>query len=72
MAYRKLADKDLDAAIADTKEAIQRSHDLLKVVAEKPITKGLTAVAESTPAIIEKLEDDLKKLEKARAKISEA
>jgi len=33
MAYRKLADKDLDAAIADTKEAIQRSHDLLKVVA---------------------------------------
>ena len=72
MADRKLDDKDLNAAIAQTKEAIQRANDLLKVVSEKSTTKGPKDVAELTPALIEKLEDDLKKLEKARDKKPDA
>ncbi len=72
MAYGKLDENDLKNAIAQTGEAIQRSQDLLKVVSEKPTTKGLELVAASTPLLIEKLEDDLAKLEKALAKKSKA
>ncbi|MCQ4189422.1 hypothetical protein [Methylocystis suflitae] len=68
MAYGKLSEDELKAAIAQTKEAIQRGQDLLKTVSEKPTTKGLELVAASTPLLIEKLEDDLAKLEKALAK----
>lgn len=68
MAYGKLNEDELKKAIDQTKEAIQRSQDLLKTVAEKPATKGLQEVADSTPLIIKKLEDDLAKLEKALAK----
>jgi hypothetical protein len=66
MVYRRPDDNDLNAAIAHTEEAIQRALDLLKVVSGHPTTKGLLDVAESTPPLIEKLEQDLKKLEKAR------
>ena len=76
MAYRKLDDKDLNAAIAHTEEAIQRALDLLKVVSGHPTIKGLSNVAGSTPLstplLIEKLEQDLKKLEKARERNSDA
>ncbi len=72
MVYRKLDDKDLNAAIAHTEEAIQRALDLLKVVSRHPTIKGLSNVAESTPPLIEKLEQDLKKLEKARERNSDA
>ena len=72
MAYGKLDENDLKNAIAQTGEAIQRSQNLLKVVSEKPTTKGLELVAASTPLLIEKLEDDLAKLEKALAKKSTA
>jgi len=70
MAYAKLDVENLNKAIAQTKEALQRGHDLLKVVSEHPTTKGLQDVAESTPLLIEKLEQDLKKLEKALEKKS--
>ncbi|MBG0791949.1 hypothetical protein IYY11_00270 [Methylocystis sp. H62] len=72
MAYGKLDENELKNAIAQTGEAIQRSQDLLKVVSKKPTTKGLELVAASTPLLIEKLEDDLAKLEKALAKKSTA
>ncbi|MCI4680402.1 hypothetical protein K9U33_17375 [Rhodoblastus acidophilus] len=72
MAYGKLDENDLKNAIAQTGEAIQRSRDLLKVVSEKPTTKGLELVAASTPLLIEKLEQDLAKLEKALEKKSKA
>jgi hypothetical protein len=72
MVYRKLDDKDLNAAIARTEEAIQRALDLLKVVSGHPTIKGLLDVAESTPLLIEKLEQDLKKLDKARERKSDA
>ncbi|MEK4035846.1 hypothetical protein WOA01_23970 [Methylocystis sp. IM2] len=72
MAYSKLSEAEIKAAIAKTKEAIQRGQDLLKTVAEKPATKGLELVAASTPLLIEKLEADLAKLEKALAKKSTA
>ena len=72
MVYRKLDDKDLNAAIAHTEEAIQRALDLLKVASGHPTTKGLLDVAESTPSLIEKLEQDLKKLEKERERKSDA
>ena len=72
MAYGKLDENDLKNAIVQTKEAIQRSQDLLTVVRDKPTTKGLELVAASTPLLIEKLEDDLAKLEKALAKKSKA
>ena len=72
MAYRKLDDKDLNAAIAHIEEAIQRALDLLKVVSGHSTIKGLSNVAESTPLLIEKLEQDLKKLEKARERKSDA
>ena len=72
MVYRRLDDKDLNAAITHTEEAIQRALDLLKVASGHPTTKGLSNVAESTPLLIEKLEQDLKKLEKARERNSDA
>jgi hypothetical protein len=72
MVYRRLDDKDLNAAIARTEEAIRRALDLLNVVSGHPTIKGLSKVAESTPALIEKLEQDLKKLEKARERTSDA
>ena len=71
MAYRRLDDKDLNAAIAHSEAAIQRALDLLKVASGNPTIKGLSNVAESTPLLIEKLEQDLKKLEKARERKSE-
>jgi hypothetical protein len=71
MVYRKLHDHDLKDAIAHTEEAIQRALDLLKVASGHPTIKGLSNVAESTPLLIEKLEQDLKKLEKARERKSE-
>jgi len=72
MAYGKLSEDDLKKAIEQTKEAMQRGHDLLKTVVEKPTTKGLELVAASTPLLIDKLEQDLAKLEKALAKKSTA
>jgi hypothetical protein len=72
MAYRKLDDKDLHAAIAHTEAAIQRALGLLKVASGHPTIKGLRDVAESTPPLIEKLEQDLKKIEKAREGKSDA
>jgi len=72
MAYGKLNENELQAAIAQTKEAMQRGHDLLKTVDKKPTTKGLELVAASTPLLIDKLEQDLAKLEKALAKKSTA
>lgn len=68
MAYGKLSEDDVKKAIAQTKEAIQRAQELLKTVAEKPTTKGLELVEASTPLLIDKLETDLAKLEKALAK----
>ncbi|MCQ4190784.1 hypothetical protein [Methylocystis suflitae] len=70
MAYGKLNEDELKTAIAQTKEAIQRGQDLLRTVAEKPTTKGLELVTASTPLLIEKLEQDLAKLEKALVKKS--
>lgn len=72
MAYGKLGEDELKTAVERTKDAIQRGHDLLKTVAEKPTTKGLELVAASTPLLIEKLEQDLAKLEKALAKKANA
>ena len=72
MVYRRLDDKDLNAAIAHTEAAIQRALDLLKVASGHPTIKSLRDVAESTPPLIEKLEQDLKKLEKARERNSDA
>ncbi|MGB5087292.1 MAG: hypothetical protein WBO09_22470 [Methylocystis silviterrae] len=68
MAYGKLGEDDLKKAIDQTNEAIQRARELLKTVAEKPTTEGLEVVAASTPLLIDKLETDLAKLEKALAK----
>jgi hypothetical protein len=71
MAYAKLEVNELKQGIAETKTAIQRGHDLLKVVSERPAAKGLQKVAESTPKLIGKLERDLEKLEKALDKKSD-
>lgn len=70
MAYGKLNEDELKTAIAQTKEAIQRGQDLLRTVVGEPTTKGLELVTASTPLLIEKLEQDLAKLEKALAKKS--
>jgi len=70
MAYAKLDVHNLNKAIEQTKKAIQRGRDLLEVAAGHPTVKGLQDVAESTPKIIEKLEQDLKKLEKELEKKS--
>lgn len=72
MAYGKMNEDKLTAAIVQTKEAIQRAQELLKTVAEKPATNGLELVAASTPLLIDKLEGDLAKLEKALAKKANA
>lgn len=70
MAYGKLNEDELKTAIAQTKEAIQRGQDLLRTVVREPTTRGLELVTASTPLLIEKLERDLAKLEKALAKKS--
>lgn len=70
MAYSKLDVDELKQGIAETKQAVQRGHELLKVVSERPAPKGLKKVAESTPKLIGKLERDLEKLEKALDKKS--
>lgn len=70
MAYGKLNEDELKTAIAQTKEAIQRGQDLLRTVVREPTTRGLELVTASTPLLIEKLEQDLAKLEKALAKKS--
>jgi predicted DNA-binding transcriptional regulator len=68
MAYAKLDVNDLNKAIAQSKEAIQRSRDLLEVIGENPPTKVLQELAGSTPELIKKLEKELKSLEKALEK----
>ena len=68
MAYAKLDVNDLNKAIAQTKEAIQRSRDLLEAIGENPPTKVLQELAGSTPELITKLEKELKSLEKALEK----
>lgn len=70
MAYGRLNEDELKTAIAQTKEAIQRGQDLLRTVVGEPTTKGLELVTASTPLLIEKLEQDLAKLEKALTKKS--
>ena len=70
MAYAKFDENDLKKAIEQTKEAIRRCQELLKSVSDKPATKGLAEVADSTPPLIKKLEQDLEKLEKALEKKS--
>jgi hypothetical protein len=70
MAYAKLDADELKQGIAETRQAIQRGRDLLTVVSGQPTTKGLQDVADSTPKLIHKLEQDLKKLEKALDKKS--
>ena len=72
MVYRRLDDKDLNAAIAHTEAAIQRALDLFESCFGAPDHQGLSDVAELTPLLIEKLEQDLKKLEKARERKSDA
>ena len=68
MAYAKLDVNDLNKAIAQTKEAIQRSRDLLEAIGENPPTKVLQELTDSTPELIKKLEKELKSLEKALEK----
>jgi rubrerythrin len=68
MAYAKLNVNDLNKAIAQTKEAIQRSRDLLEAIVENPPTKVLQELADSTQELIKKLEKELKSLEKALEK----
>ena len=70
MAYAKLDVDELKHGIAETRQAIQRGRDLLTGVSAHPTPKGLQDVADSTPKLIEKLEQDLKKLEKALEKKS--
>ena len=70
MAYSKLEVNELKQGISETKETLQRCRELLKVVSAHPTTKGLQDVADSTPKLIEKLEQDLKKLEKELEKKS--
>lgn len=65
MAYAKLDEKELKKAIKETKEAIWRGQRLLKRISDKPTTAGRKEVADATPKLIDKLERDLKKLEKA-------
>lgn len=68
MAYAKLSVDDLNKSIAQTKEAIQRGNDLLKVVSEQTAIKGLPEAAESLPVLMKKFEKELKNLEKALEK----
>jgi hypothetical protein len=68
MAYGRLSTQELEGAIEQTREAIRRGQALLEIGSGEPATKGLEKLADSMPSLIEKLRDDLKKLEKAREK----
>ena len=71
MAYGELGTQELERAIERTREAIRRGQALLKVNPGEPVTKGLEKVADFVPSLLEKLRDDLRKLEKASAKGAE-
>ncbi len=71
MAYGKLSTQELEGAIEQTREAVRRGQEMLDIGSEEPVTKGLEKVVESMPSLIDKLRDDLKKLEKARGKGAE-
>jgi len=71
MAYGRLSTQELEGAIEQTREAIRRGLELLEIGSEEPATKGLEKLADAMPSLIEKLQDDLKKLEKARGKGAE-
>ena len=71
MAYGKLSSQELEGAIEQTREAIRRGQALLEIGSGEPVTKGLEKLADSVPSLIEKLQDDLKKLEKVRGKGAE-
>ena len=61
MAYGKLSEGELQVAITQTKEAIQRGKDLLNTVAERASSKEVERVEASTPLSLEKLENELAK-----------
>jgi len=71
MAYGKLSTQELEGAIEQTREAIRRGQEMLEIGSGEPVTKGLEKLADSMPSLIEKLRDDLKKLEKAQGKGAE-
>jgi len=68
MAYGKFSAQELEGAIQQTREAIRLGQEMLDIGSCEPVTKGLEKVAESMPSLIERLRDDLKKLEKAQGK----
>ena len=72
MAYGKLSALELADAIENTREAIRCAEELLEIGSQEPVTKGLEKVADELPSLLEKLSDDLKRLEKAREKGAES
>jgi uncharacterized membrane protein YukC len=72
MAYGKLSAQELEGAIEHTREAIRRAQAVLEIGSKETVTKGLEKVADALPSLLEKLTEDLKKLEKARDKSAEA
>ena len=68
MSYTELDADGLNQGIVETKLAIQRARELLKVPTGRTLTKGLCEVAHSIPPLIGKLQYDLEQLEKALQK----
>jgi hypothetical protein len=70
MRYSKLSSSDLNHAIADSKAAVERGHDLLKALPRVSTVKAFQKLEAATSKLIHKLEREAEKLESAREKKS--
>jgi hypothetical protein len=68
MRYSKLSSSDLNHAIADTKAAVERAHNLLKALRRVSNVKAFQKLESSTFKLIQKLEREARKLERAMEK----
>jgi hypothetical protein len=60
---KTLTVKELKSGISETKKAIQRGRKLFKSASSAGLTEGLSKVVESTPKLMEELEEELAILE---------
>ena len=55
----KLTVKEFKAGISETRKALQRGRKLFKSAGSAGLTAGLSQVVQSTPKLMEKLEEEL-------------
>ena len=70
MRYSKLSLTELSDGIKETKTAIERGKAFMKALSSNSRVKGLRKVADSASKLIQKLEREAVKLDKANEKLT--